>query len=223
MFEKFNIKKGDIITITGAGGKTSLIFCLAQFLSKKGKVLVTTTTKIYVPSKKQFEKMYIGKEEILGENKNIFVIGKDKKDKKLIGLEYQEIENLKDKYDYILIEGDGAKQKILKEWNESEPCIPDFSNKVIGVVNLKILNTELTEENIHRFELFSKKYSDYVGKKGDIKFLIEYIKKGKFFDKNKNEKYIFINEVSQENKNIVKILEKKFGKYFKIIANIGKI
>ena len=44
----FDIKKGDIITITGAGGKTSLMFSLARELSTLGRVLVTTTTKIFL-------------------------------------------------------------------------------------------------------------------------------------------------------------------------------
>ena len=49
MFEKFNIEKKDIITITGAGGKTTLMFLLSSELSKFGKVMATTTTKIYTP------------------------------------------------------------------------------------------------------------------------------------------------------------------------------
>ena len=59
MFEKFNIEKKNIITITGAGGKTTLMFLLSGELSKFGKVMVTTTTKIYTLEKSQFEKMYI--------------------------------------------------------------------------------------------------------------------------------------------------------------------
>ena len=34
--KEFNIEKGDIITITGAGGKTSLMFSLAKKLSNLG-------------------------------------------------------------------------------------------------------------------------------------------------------------------------------------------
>ena len=46
MSELFNIIKGDIISITGAGGKTSLMFYLANQLKKRGTVLIATTTKI---------------------------------------------------------------------------------------------------------------------------------------------------------------------------------
>lgn len=213
MFEKFNIKKGDIITVTGAGGKTSLIYLLSEELSKKGRVLITTTTKIYLPSKERFEKAEMLKEniKILGNNKNIFVIGKEIVNNKIIGLDYLSIEKLKDNFDYILIEGDGAKEKILKDWNETEPCIPKISTKVIGVINLNILDIEVNEKNIHRFEIFKKNYSEYLEKRLDLDFLIKLILNGKFFDKDlKNERYIFFNEVNtaERKENIKKIKER---------------
>lgn len=224
MFEKFDIEKKDIITITGAGGKTSLMFFLAYELSKFGKVLVTTTTKIYIPKNNQYEKMYIGKEMQEGENKNIYVVGKEKLNDKIVGLNYDEIKNLKERFDYILIEGDGSKQKLLKEWNESEPCIPNFSTKIIGVLNLDVIELELIEKNIHRFNQFKEKYPKFINKKVSFDFLKEYIKNGKFFGENRiAKKYIFLNGIDGEKKNakekIVKDLQKVLtGKKFKIIC-----
>lgn len=49
MPELFNLIKGDIVSITGAGGKTSLMFYLANKLKKRGTVLIVTTTKIFKP------------------------------------------------------------------------------------------------------------------------------------------------------------------------------
>ena len=216
MVEEFNIEKKDIITITGVGGKTTLMFLLSGELSKLGKVMVTTTTKIYIPEKSQFEKMYISDEEITGENKNIFVVGKEIKDKKIIGIGYHEIERLKDDFDYILIEGDGSKEKFLKEWNDIEPCIPDFSNVIIGVINLDIIDLDLIEENIHRFELFKEKYPAYINKKVNIDFLKEYIKNGKFFGENKTaRKYIFLNGVDGEKKPEKEKIAKELQEIFK--------
>lgn len=216
MFEKFNIEKKDIITITGAGGKTTLMFLLSGELSKLGKVMVTTTTKIYTPDKSQFEKMYTDDGEIVGENKNIFVVGKEIKDKKLIGLEYDKIENLKKAFDYILIEGDGSKEKLLKEWNRLEPCIPDFSDVIIGVVNLDIIDLELTKENIHRFELFKERYPKFINKKVNFDFLKEYIRNGKFFGENKfAKKYIFLNGVDGERKKEKEKMAKNLQEIFK--------
>lgn len=216
MFEKFNIKKGDIITVTGAGGKTSLIYLLSEELSKKGKVLITTTTKIYIPPKEKFESLEIIEEriKIFGDNKNIFVIGKSILGNKIIGVDYQDIERLKEKFDYILVEGDGAKEKILKDWNETEPCISPSSTKVIGVINLNILDLKINEENIHRFEIFKRNYSEYLEKKLDLNFLIKFILKGKFFHNSLNsEKYIFFNEVNTvERKEIVEKIRDRLAK-----------
>lgn len=216
MFEKFNIKKGDIITVTGAGGKTSLIYLLSEELSKKGKVLITTTTKIYIPPKEKFESLEIIEEriKIFGDNKNIFVIGKSILGNKIIGVDYQDIERLKEKFDYILVEGDGAKEKILKDWNETEPCIFPSSTKVIGVINLNILDLKINEENIHRFEIFKRNYSEYLEKKLDLNFLIKFILKGKFFHNSlESEKYIFFNEVDTvERKEIVEKIRDRLAK-----------
>ncbi|MDX5709315.1 putative selenium-dependent hydroxylase accessory protein YqeC, partial [Clostridioides difficile] len=44
------IEKNEIITVVGAGGKTSFINYFANFYRDKLKVLLTTTTKIYVPN-----------------------------------------------------------------------------------------------------------------------------------------------------------------------------
>ena len=48
-YKKLRIEKNSITAITGSGGKTSLMFRLAEELSLKGKVLITTTTKIFAP------------------------------------------------------------------------------------------------------------------------------------------------------------------------------
>ena len=47
--------KKDIITIVGAGGKTSLMLSASSYLRKDYKVLVTTTTHIYMTDKKYYD------------------------------------------------------------------------------------------------------------------------------------------------------------------------
>ena len=51
LIDTFKISKKDIITIVGAGGKTSLMYSASSLLRKDYKVLVTTTTHIYIPDK----------------------------------------------------------------------------------------------------------------------------------------------------------------------------
>jgi len=196
----FDIKKGDIITITGAGGKTSLMFSLARELSTLGRVLVTTTTKIFTPKIDEYEELILPNHKTKGLAKNIFIYGEKIENNKLHSLSYDKIFDLKKDFDYILIEGDGAKEKKIKAWNNTEPCIPSFSTKVIGIINLDILDLKLEENNIHRFELFKEKFNCYINKTVDENFLIDYIKLGDFFKNSpSSKKYIFLNGIDEEN------------------------
>ena len=56
----------------------------------------------------------------------------------------------------LLIEADGSRQKPLKAWAEHEPPIPPFVGLVVQVVGLTGLGKPLTEEYVHRAEIFSK-------------------------------------------------------------------
>lgn len=94
----------------------------------------------------------------------------------------------------------GLKKKKIKAWNNTEPCIPSFSTKVIGIINLDILDLKLEENNIHRFELFKEKFNCYINKTVDENFLIDYIKLGDFFKNSpSSKKYIFLNGIDEEN------------------------
>ncbi len=56
----------------------------------------------------------------------------------------------------LLIEADGSRQKPLKGWAEHEPPIPDFVEHVVTVAGLSGLGKPLTEEYVHRPELFAE-------------------------------------------------------------------
>lgn len=201
-YKNFNINKKDIIAITGAGGKTSLIFFLAKKLAQFGKVLITTTTKMYKPSSKNYETLTIGEKTYLGEEKNISIIASSEIDGKIISPTYEKIEKLKDRFDYILIEADGAKEKLLKFWNDTEPCIPNFVTKVIGVINCEIFNQDFNENSIHRFNLAPKNLLEFSNKKIDADFLSRYILSADYFKTTSSyvEKYLFFNGIDGEEK-----------------------
>ena len=56
----------------------------------------------------------------------------------------------------LLIEADGGRQKSLKAWADHEPSIPIFVDHVVQVAGMSGIGKPLTEENIHRAEIFSK-------------------------------------------------------------------
>ena len=197
-YEKFGIEKGSVTGITGSGGKTSLMFLLAEELANKGKVLVTTTTKIYEPLKEQYEILFLSdsNEEIKGNGKNIFIFVSKKVDGKLISPNEEELLKIKSKYDYILYEGDGAKEKLLKFWKEDEPVIFSFTNNIIGILNIKAKNLEFSEENIHRYNMYMNKNNKFFQKKNiDDEILKDYLINGEFFKNFSGKKVLFLNGV----------------------------
>lgn len=55
----------------------------------------------------------------------------------------------------LLIEADGSREKPLKGWAEHEPPIPSFAELVVHVIGLRGLGKPLSEESVHRPEIFS--------------------------------------------------------------------
>ncbi|HSM71015.1 MAG TPA: selenium cofactor biosynthesis protein YqeC, partial [Anaerolineales bacterium] len=56
----------------------------------------------------------------------------------------------------LLIEADGSRQKPLKAWADHEPPIPEFIDHVVQVVGMSGLGKPLTDELVHRAEMFAK-------------------------------------------------------------------
>lgn len=138
-FSFLNEKK-HVISLVGAGGKTSIMFSLANYYAKKGlKVIVTTTTHIkkfqnvnYVTNLKQLEAAF--------KANDYAVIGKECEDNKLKMLDYDQLKQFIKLADIVLIEADGAKNKSFKVPNFKEPVLIDECDIVIGVVGLNSLN-----------------------------------------------------------------------------------
>lgn len=196
--KKFGIEKNSVTGITGSGGKTSLMFYLAEELSKQGKVLVTTTTKIYEPDENIYEELFLteNKKSFRGKGKNIFILGLKIENGKLFSPDEKDIEKIKSQYDYVLYEGDGSKQKFMKFWREDEPCILSFTDTVIGVGNIKSLELPFNEENVHRYNMYMNKNNKFYEKKYiDFEILKSYLAEGKFFKNFQGKKIIFLNGV----------------------------
>lgn len=160
--QDLDIRKGDVVTIVGTGGKTTLLFHLAELLSKTKRVLVTTTTKIMVPDEGTYDLLYPSLEVLKGGlpqvkdlPSGIVVAGSAVlPNGKLIGLEEKDLLPLLPDFDVVLIEGDGSRGKKLKAWASYEPVVPTFTTKTIGVLPITALGLPLTGENVHNVELF---------------------------------------------------------------------
>lgn len=222
------IKKGDMISIVGAGGKTTLMFLLANELKNKGKVLVTTTTKIYNPSE-EVDSLALGEEgykflKSINDN-GIYAYGKYINDEnKLIGADVEILNGLTDSFDYILVESDGSKRKDLKAWNNNEPVVSSITSNTIGVLSLKTINMEINNENIHRLKEFTSLTNSKEGQKVNLDTLIEVIfnKKG-LFKEAIGEKVLFLNKVDYINEDTLNLFLDKIISKNKEIKLLDKI
>ena len=200
--------KNDVITLVGGGGKTSLMFKIANELKKLNKrVLVTTTTKIYYPTKEQCDQYFDYNDfDINKINGNIIVVCKEvlRKDK-VLGLNEIEIQSLMDLnvFDVCLIEGDGSRGISIKAPKSFEPVIPSFTNIVIGVIGADIFYKEINDENVFRVERFCEVTESIIGKILDENVISKLINssEGLFKDAPSNARKIaVINKADDEEK-----------------------
>lgn len=220
MKDLFNIKKRDYISVTGAGGKTSLIVALAQNLKKFGKVLITTSTKMIV-KENQVDYLYKNYEDYRRPTKPcvVGVFGKVVKENKLDGLTECQLENVKNDFDYILIEADGARRLPFKIWKDHEPVIYPISNKTIGVLSIKVLDKKVDKDLIYNIEDIDK-YND--PRTIDKDLILNILSDKNTYFKNSKEKILYINQVESKEeekmaRNLIEYLKENLEQDIKYI------
>jgi probable selenium-dependent hydroxylase accessory protein YqeC len=168
--EAFEIRPKEVVSLVGAGGKTSLMFALARELTEKGKAVITsTTTKIFPPSPSETACVFVSSHEdeiidFILKNagaKGCITIGSEllTDSRKLKGVSPLLVLRLikQPQVGHIVIEADGASQRPLKAPNpEYEPVIPSCTTVVIPVVGIDALGCKLSEEQVFRSEIASQ-------------------------------------------------------------------
>lgn len=138
-------EKGHVISIVGAGGKTTLMYWLAETFAQKGDhVLVTTTTHIYQPEEEHWAKNRRELRELWSRG-TYAVMGIPDGSGKLTSLPGEELKSCMEMADVVLIEADGARRLPCKVPAAHEPVILDFSDIVIGVMGMSALGKPLKE------------------------------------------------------------------------------
>lgn len=161
--DALGLKQGEMVALIGAGGKTTTLYRLADELCQDGgKVLVTTTTKIFKPTKPHVHRLFLAEDldallsELLALREPVILgVGQALDDAgKLIGLPPQWCDFLGKKgvVDAILIEADGAASRPLKVPAEHEPVVPDRCALTVWVMGIKVLGRPLTPKWVHRAE-----------------------------------------------------------------------
>ena len=153
-----------LITIVGAGGKTTTMYTLASELAQRGKrVITTTTTQIFYPEPGETDALIVAADTpILLQNiraawqhqQRITVAGTFLRTDKLAGLQLEQPYELlmKSGADAVIVEADGARHRMIKAPAEHEPVIPLQTNVALLMISAEAFNQPLSDRIAHRPE-----------------------------------------------------------------------
>ena len=151
------------LALVGAGGKTTALFQLARELLSP--VIVTTTTHLHVDQRKLADSHWIVNKpndftNVENNLHGVILITGPIDGERTTGLNNEQIHWLCVFCDLhslpLLIEADGSRMRPLKAPADREPSIPDFVDTVVVVAGLEGIGKPLTEEFVHRPEIFSR-------------------------------------------------------------------
>jgi molybdenum cofactor cytidylyltransferase len=162
------IQHKDVVALTGGGGKTTLMFRLADELIAAGQHVVTTmTTKIFV-SQMARAPLCLAVEphgehallaqlpEALPEHGHVLVTGGTVvEEDKAAGVTPEFVDRLAahPAVDAVIVEADGSRRRPFKAPAAHEPVIPARATIVVPVVGLDVVGRPLTADAVHRPEL----------------------------------------------------------------------
>ena len=139
----FLAEKGHIVSLVGGGGKTTLLYAMADYCARKGwRVLVTTTTHILQPASG-----YAPDDAALAalwQAGHYAVIGTPAENGKLTLPQPQLLRRMA-QADAVFIEADGAKHCPCKVPAAHEPVLLPQSDIVLAVAGLSALGKPLRE------------------------------------------------------------------------------
>jgi len=163
------LEGGGVVSLVGAGGKTSLMFKLAQELSMTGEaVLTTTTTKIFEPEPDQSScvivsdsvtKMLDQAQKLIGKHPHITAArGRQPDTGKLIGFLPEAVDMIWEShlFRWIVVEADGAAGRPLKAPADHEPVVPACTSCLVGLAGLSGIGRPLTDQWVFRPERFAE-------------------------------------------------------------------
>jgi len=153
--------RGDVITVAGAGGKTTLVYRLAAEARAAGlSVLVTTTTHMGTHPEATTGPLFVeadgdpdrGLEQALAGGGLATLLGRRIRPDKLEGVRPERVDELARRADIVLVEADGARGRSLKTPAEHEPVVPRSTTLLLVVAALDVLGHPLSDDRVHRVE-----------------------------------------------------------------------
>ena len=155
------------MALVGGGGKTKLMFVLAEELRQaKRRVITSTTTKIW--HREARNSPYVGfvqshpawRDELSEElqtHGHAFLAHRPLESGKVEGISSALADELYQDQElaYLILEADGAAGRPVKAPAEHEPVIPPSVTKVVGLLGLEALGQEMNPEIVFRMDCFS--------------------------------------------------------------------
>lgn len=176
------IRRGDVVSFVGAGGKTTAALRLMVELAKaRQSVVFTTTTKILEPVLAGDERLVLSEQpetilkivpELLARHLKVFLAARQLEEtdsilnddpdypfpvraNKLQGVAPEMVDRLAAALPepVILNEADGAKHRSLKAPAVHEPVVPVSTTLLVPMASLHVLGKPLSDEHVFRPEL----------------------------------------------------------------------
>jgi probable selenium-dependent hydroxylase accessory protein YqeC len=175
--ESLGMKPREVISLVGAGGKTTLMFRLARELLLTGeKVVTTTTTKILEPTSEETAFLLVDSDEEklkqfvvrgIHQYHHITIARERIESRKLKGVSSSLVNELWGfhEIDKMIIEADGAAGRPVKAPREKEPVIPSSTTLVVAILGVDGVGMELNNENVFQAERISKITGIPIGEK----------------------------------------------------------
>lgn len=166
LIEALGLAEARLVALVGAGGKTSLLFALAQAFADAGdSVLVTTTTRLAAE-----EVTGAWPEAVASDADEIAALapraagavvvhaGVDSALGKAIGLDPDVLDRVavSGRFGRVLVEADGAAHRPLKVPAAHEPVVPVTADAVIAVAGLSAVGRAVSDETVFRGEAWSR-------------------------------------------------------------------
>ena len=144
------------VTITGSGGKTSLMEKLAHRLARQldRRVIISTTTRLASPA----DHSYLCDHMVLdGDLSGLYshplagevVLFGMMESGKIASPGVEKLDALASRCDVLLLEGDGARHRPLKIHAERDPIIPAKTQLVIALMGLSAYGKPLDEDSCY--------------------------------------------------------------------------
>jgi probable selenium-dependent hydroxylase accessory protein YqeC len=162
--QALGLRGREVVSLVGAGGKTSLMFLLGKELKACGyRVITTTTTKIFEPEPEDTPYLSIGESQgaVLAKvdlHGHVTVVFQRLAQRKVEGISSEQVDALWEsgKIDYLIVEADGAAQRSLKAPEVYEPVIPPCTGIVVGLLAADAFDAVLNEAAVFRPHIFSR-------------------------------------------------------------------